>query len=71
MEPFVPVLAEYGIIGVVIGGLGWFAKRQTSRLDEIQEKRILEGRESLQALNDSTRAMEALTDVVRATGGQS
>ena len=66
MEGLVPALLEYGMPGIIITALGWAYWQERKRNHEIQDKRIEEGRESLQALSDNTRALESLTDIIKA-----
>lgn len=65
------VLMEQGLAGIVILVLGWicWTMRKEGRadiaalqakLDELQEKRIAEGRESLNALNNTANVLDDL-----------
>jgi hypothetical protein len=70
MDPMlVQPLLDWGVPGVFIIGLSWALWKRTEKYDEIMEKRISEGRESLEAVNRNTTTLEALADLIRATRG--
>lgn len=58
-------LLQLGLPGIIILALAWVAWRLFRRYDEIQEKRIAEGREGIEALNTNTAALEALTSLIK------
>lgn len=64
-------VAEYGFIGVVVLALAWVVvqmhkqyredlAKKDAEIKEIQEKRIVEGRESTNALNNATNVLNDL-----------
>lgn len=64
-------LFQLGLAGVVIMGLCfavwrlWLSNRElTSKVNDLQEKRVVEGRESLTAVNANTSALANLTQVL-------
>lgn len=54
-------LVELGVPGVIIIALGYALWKRTEKYDDIMEKRISEGRESIEALNRSTAAMDTFS----------
>lgn len=58
-------LVSMGLPGIVILALGVGYVRKDKRLEEINEKRIVEARESLKAIEQSTNTLETLTEVLR------
>lgn len=64
-------VAEYGFIGIVVICLAWVVvqmhkqyredlAKKDAEIKDIQEKRIIEGRESLNALSNSTNVLNDL-----------
>lgn len=68
MEVFAEPLLNYGLAGIVILALGIAYIRKDQKLDEIQEKRIAEAREAIKAIDQTTNALETLTEVLRERG---
>lgn len=73
------LLMDQGLSGIVILVLGWVVwnMRKEGRsdiaalqgkLDELQEKRIAEGRESLNALNNTTNVLDDVLKAIQAQG---
>jgi predicted signal transduction protein with EAL and GGDEF domain len=58
-------LFKLGLSGVVIVALLFIAYRLFNLFVESQEKRLAESRETLDAINRNTTAMNSLTDVVK------
>ncbi|MCX5495802.1 hypothetical protein OSH11_13895 [Kaistia dalseonensis] len=56
------ILTSYGLSGVVIMALGYFAWNRSQRLDEVQDKRIAEGREALTAMKAAADSAAAVAD---------
>ena len=70
MDPsFVAPFLDWGVPGAIIIVLGWALWQRQQKYDEIQEKRITETREVIDAVNRNTVAMETLSDVVRVAIG--
>lgn len=69
MEAIPAFLLEYGLPGAAILVLGWFAFNRVKLIDQLNEKRLEDAMLLKDAINDNTRALEALTDLLRATGG--
>lgn len=61
-------MTEYGLPGIIIIGLCWFALQKDKKLSEVQEARIAEARESVRALEANAAATEALTEALRSKG---
>lgn len=68
METFAEPLLQMGLAGIVILALGFAYIRKDQKLDEIQEKRIAEAREAIKAIDQTTNALETLTEVLRERG---
>lgn len=62
------LLLSYGLPGVVILGLGLAYLRKDAKLDEVQEKRIAESRDSIKAIEQNTNTLETMTEVLRERG---
>lgn len=58
-------LLKLGLPGVVILALAIAYLKKDAKIDEINEKRIAEARESVKAIEQSTNALEGLTDILR------
>jgi hypothetical protein len=58
-------LLKLGLPGIVILALAYAYLRKDAKIDEINEKRIAEARESVKAIEQSTNALEGLTDILR------
>lgn len=58
-------LLKLGLPGIVILALAYAYLRKDNKIDEINEKRIAEARESVKAIEQSTNALETLTEVLR------
>jgi len=54
-----------GLPGVVIIALAWAYKRKDDKVDELNEKRIAEGRETIKSIEQNTAALETLTEVIK------
>lgn len=73
MEAFSPVLAQYGLAGVVIAALGWAYWRRTgdlqAELREVQAARVEDSKKMVQTLLDLVdkqhAALEELSEVFR------
>lgn len=61
----VSVLLQYGLAGVGLLVLGIAYVRKDKKLDEVQETRIAEARESIKAIEQNTNTLETLTEVLR------
>jgi hypothetical protein len=68
MDEILKQLTGLGPMGIVIAALLWDRTKLAARLDEVQEKRITEGRECLEALHASATAIEAQTRAIEALG---
>lgn len=58
-------LLPMGLPGVVIIALAWAYYKKDQKVDELNEKRIAEGRESIKAIEQTTAALETLTEVIK------
>ena len=58
------VLAQ-GLSGVIIIALGFMVFRLLKKNDELTEARLTEAKLLLNTVNENTRSMSALTDVVK------
>lgn len=66
MDPtFIAPLLQLGLPGIAILALGWAYVLKDRKLDEINEKRIAESREAIKAIEQSTNALETLTELLR------
>lgn len=74
-------LLEMGLPGIVILALAWVcwqmrkeakadALAYQAKIDELQEKRIAEGRESLNALNNTTNVLDDVLKAIQAQGAK-
>lgn len=61
-------LLSYGLPGIIILGLGLAYLRKDAKLDEVQEKRIAESRESIKAIEQNTNTLEVMTEVLKDRG---
>jgi len=59
------ILLQYGLAGVGLLALGIAYVRKDKKLDETQEKRIAESRETVKAIEQNTNTLEMLTEVIR------
>jgi hypothetical protein len=57
-----------GVLGVIIVALGVALVALYKKVNEIQEKRIAESRESIKAIEQNTNTLETLTEVMRERG---
>lgn len=58
-------LLQLGLPGIIILALAWVSWKLFKRYDEAQERRIAEGRESVEALNANSAALEALATLIK------
>lgn len=58
-------LVKLGLPGIVILALGIGYMRKDAKLDEVNEKRIAEGRETVKAIEQNTNMLETLTELLR------
>lgn len=58
-------LIKLGLPGIVILALAYAYIAKDKKVDEVNEKRIAEARESVKAIEQSTNALEGLTDILR------
>lgn len=58
-------LIKLGLPGIVILALALAYLRKDQKIDEINEKRIAESRESIKAIEQNTNTLETLTEVLR------
>lgn len=65
MEDIIKQIGQYGPIGLVAAYLLWDRSKLTTRMDEIQESRIKEGRETIQALHAGADAINNLATEIR------
>jgi hypothetical protein len=54
-----------GLPGVVIIVLAYAYHSKDKKVDELNEKRIAEGRETIKSIEQNTAALDALTDVIK------
>lgn len=71
MEQIPSFLMEMGLPGLVILALGWFAWQRDKKCMELQDGRVDDTKEQLRettgAINDNTRALDTLTQIIRDT----
>lgn len=60
------MLLDKGLLGLAALVLGWVSFKLFQRLQDVQDKRIAESRESVKALTDAATAIEQLSDLIRA-----
>lgn len=66
MDPTViQSLVDMGLPGIIILALAWAYWGKSQRVDQMQELRIAEMRETLEAINNNTQALNALTALLR------
>lgn len=66
MDPSVfQPLIDLGLPGVAIMALGWAYWRKSERVDQMMEIRVQEMRETLEAINNNTQALNALATLLR------
>ncbi len=65
MENMIPLLTATGLPGIVIVCLAFACRTLFNKLQEVQEKRIVEGLQSTAAVERNTAALGALTEVVK------
>lgn len=53
---------DNGIAGAVMAGLAWLYWSKSKRYEDVMEKRIAEGRESLTIMNSTREALDAVSD---------
>lgn len=58
-------LVKLGLPGIVIIALGISYMRKDAKLDEVNEKRIAESRESIKAIEQNTNMLDTLTELLR------
>ncbi len=64
-------LVGMGLPGIVIIGLGVAYLRKDAKVDELQEKRVAENRESVKAIESNTAGLEALVELLKDRDGRS
>lgn len=62
-------LLPMGLPGVVIIALAWAYKQKDDKVDELNEKRIAEGRETIKSIEQNTAALDTLTEVIKERKG--
>lgn len=65
LAKIVDLLVGNGLSGVVILVLGFAVYRLYTRNEELQEKRIDDGKEAIKAMESTGRALDMLTAVVK------
>lgn len=65
----VAILLQYGLAGVGLLALGIAYVRKDKKLDEVNEKRVAEARESIKAIEQNTNTLETMTEVLRERKG--
>lgn len=58
-------LLQLGLPGIIILALAWVSWKLFQRFDQVQEKRIAEGREVVEALNANTASLDALVELIK------
>lgn len=58
-------LIDLGLPGIAIIALGWAYWRKSEKVDQMMEVRIQEMRETLEAINNNTQALNSLTTLLR------
>lgn len=61
---------EHGVLGLVIVVLLYAIGKLWSKYDDVQEKRIVESREAIKAIEANTNTLETMTEVLRERGKQ-
>lgn len=65
------LLLQMGLPGLAIAALAWFARDQMAKVEASYQARLTELKENQKVLSDTvsdnTRAMEGLTEVVKAS----
>lgn len=65
MDPIFQTLANYGLPGFGLLALGYAYVRKDNKLDECNEKRIAEARETIKAIDQNTNSLEILAELLR------
>jgi hypothetical protein len=65
-DPFTTALLQMGLPGIVIAGLGMAVRALWNKYSDAMEKRIVEGRESVKAIEANTDALDTLRAVLEA-----
>lgn len=68
MVDFSALLSSYGLPGIALLALGWAYVKKDNKVNELQELRVAEAKESIRALEATTQALDALTETLRAKG---
>jgi predicted histidine transporter YuiF (NhaC family) len=68
MDNVTKALLEQGVLGLVIVLLIGAVVFLYKKVNEVQEKRIVESRESIKAIEQSTNTLDTLTEVLRERG---
>jgi hypothetical protein len=58
------LLLSMGFPGLVIGALGYCSRKLWMQYSEVQEARIREGRQVIQAIEDNTNTLNRLVDLL-------
>lgn len=58
-------LLSLGLPGIVILALAYAYIKKDNKVDEVNERRIAESRESIKAIEQNTNTLETLTEVLR------
>jgi len=56
---------KLGLPGIVIMALAFWGWSKDKKLDEVNEKRIAESRETVKAIEQNTNTLESLSDVLK------
>jgi len=59
------MVREYGLVGVVIGALGYGWYKLANLYHEAQTARIQDGRDAITALNNNTNSLRELIELVK------
>lgn len=65
MDSVTKALIEFGLGGIFIVMLAGAVVFLYKKVNEIQEKRIAESRESIKAIEQNTNTLETMTEVLR------
>lgn len=70
MDAAIKGFLEHGVLGLVIVVLLYAIGKLWSKYDDVQEKRIVESREAIKAIEANTNTLETMTEVLRERGKQ-
>lgn len=65
-EPFAEWLISQGALGVIVAGMAYWIWRLQGRIDEVQDKRVSDAFQIVEAAHTISNSLDRNTEVLRA-----